>query len=248
VAKNEKIDLFFPIWLTYHIVPLSHYSLYGSYDASIINSESSNTTGYGLIVSKLKEWVNRGGKTVQLNHLMYRFLTYWGFNFDVAIIFYNHWLPKMDKNLEGLFIGRYFKTIFATSCKIYVVFKNFAVTDLDCYSSVENWLSLIQLLCRPDQNSEAKLEKIIACDSFLSFIRLFAGHAQLSSGKDWKKLKSNIFMKMTPKVVADFGEIGLLRMSTLYLAVGFVTSDTSSMVNPTSLYFFLHIWSQIHLF
>jgi hypothetical protein len=220
----------FSIWLTVHIASLSDYNLSGMFIPGRERLEGGvGGTGYSYINSVLREWVLRGGKSAEINRLLGGLVKYWGYNLDCIVLLWNHWVPKIDRNSE--------------------------VTSLDNYSSIPKWKALVQKLSSQEEDHQQQankgtnyrhhyissmltspLDDAFSSDSFLSFLRLLVSHASLlpSGGKEWKKLKSHIGMKLSRTNVASYGEIGLLRVSTLCLSLAQVTDDSGSMVSLVS--------------
>lgn len=118
---------------------------------------------------------------------------------------------------------------------------------LDNYSSVDKWFKVIQSVCPtidinskitpgPSSSSSRRsswpileMDTFVSKDPFLSFLKVLVGHAITSRGTEWKKLKAQLGMNLNKNNVGVFGEIGLVRVSTLYLALVWAVSDTTMM-------------------
>lgn len=115
--------------------------------------------------------------------------------------------------------------------------------SLENYSTVEKWSKLIQSLAssQDDQRSSgnprpswppSELDNFIGRDPFLSFLKLLLAHGVLlqGTGRDWKRLKSRLGMNLDKNTVGNWGETGLLRVSTMYLSLAWATGESHAMV------------------
>ncbi|ODN03480.1 Protein MMS22-like, partial [Orchesella cincta] len=202
ISAISRSDICFPIWLTSNLAQISDYTVAGVYCPGRGKEESKNgNNGYKHLHSIFKEWGNRGGKSVEVLKLSFNFLQHWGEDYETLLLIWNQWVPRLDKGNN--------------------------VTHFESYSSVESWLKLILKLLKNNpgtmecsQNtSPSSHSSISTTDPFLEFVLLVAGHAKLFSEKDLKKFKVNICMKLTRSNSTDYGELGIIRVCTLFMVL-----------------------------
>lgn len=104
LKRNKCPDVFFPIWLTSYLSPISEYVNSGVFCPGQSQSlrQSMGSSLYKIAVQDaFKNWMNSGGKSVEILKLTFNFFEHWGPDFDVLLCLWTQWVPRLDKGSEG---------------------------------------------------------------------------------------------------------------------------------------------------
>lgn len=123
----------------------------------------------------------------------------------------------------------------------------FSVSNFESYSSIENWLKLISEICessselcgstnKDKENISQYQQRCFGSnkDPFLEFVCLVAGYTRHCSEKDIRKFKSNFCMKLSRSSTNEFGEIGIYRVCSMFMALSHVIKFEREAVSIVS--------------